>query len=161
MKGNLQKRGLNSWRLKYDLEPDGSGRRQTRYATLKGSRREVEAQASKLLAAVANGVDVTPSKVTVADHFRVWLDGPHGLAAKTHERYAQLVEQQIIPHLGALSLQKLRPAHVGDWHAKLMKAGGQGGRSLSARTTAMRIACSTGALSSRWPASLSYAMWRA
>ena len=41
----------------------------------------------------------------------------------------------MIPHLGALPLQKLRPAHIADWHAKLMKAGGQGGRPLSARTT--------------------------
>ena len=37
--------------------------------------------------------------------------------------------------LGGLPLQKLRPAHVADWHAKLLKSGGQGGRPLSARTT--------------------------
>jgi integrase len=67
-------------------------------------------------------------------HLRAWLGGPHGLAAKTVERYAQLAEQQIIPHLGGLPLQKLRPAHVADWHATLLKSGGQGGRPLSART---------------------------
>lgn len=133
MKGNLSARG-KSWRLKYDLEPDGSGRRQTRYVTFKGTRKEAEAQAVKHLAAVADGLDVDPSKRTVASHLRAWLDGPHGLAAKTRERYGQLLEQQIIPHLGAMPLQKLRPAHVEDWHAKLMKAGGQDGRPLSART---------------------------
>jgi integrase len=135
MKGNLQKRGLNSWRLKFDCEPDGSGRRQTRYVTIKGTKAEAQAQASRLLVAVADGLDVAPSKATLASHLRGWLDGPHGLAAKTRERYGQLVEQQIIPHLGAIPLQKLRPAHIADWHAKLMKAGGQGGRPLSARTT--------------------------
>jgi integrase len=135
MKGNLSERGLNSWRLKYDLEPDGSGRRRTRYVTFKGTRKEAEAQAVKHLAAVADGLDVDPSKRTVADHLRAWLDGPHGLSAKTHERYGQLVEQQIISHLGAMPLQKLRPAHIADWHAKLLKSGGQGGRPLSSRTT--------------------------
>jgi integrase len=135
MKGNLSERGLNSWRLKYDLEPDGLGRRRTRYVTFNGTRKEAEAQASKHLAQVADGLDVDPSKLTVAAHLSKWLDGPHGLAAKTHERYRDLVTQQIIPHLGAMSLQKLRPAHIADWHAKLMKAGGQGGRPLSARTT--------------------------
>jgi integrase len=135
VKGNLQKRGLNSWRLKFDCEPDGSGRRQTRYVTIKGTKAEAQAQASRLLVAVADGLDVAPSKATVASHLRAWLDGPHGLSAKTRERYGQLVEQQIIPHLGALPLQKLRPAHVADWHAKLMEAGGQGGRPLSSRTT--------------------------
>src|SRR5262249_23521885 len=53
---------------------------------------------------------------------------------KTLERYRQLAEQQIIPSLGALPLQKLRPAHVAEWHAKLLKSGGQDGRPLSART---------------------------
>jgi integrase len=50
------------------------------------------------------------------------------------ERYRQLAEQQIIPHLGAVSLQRLRPSHVEDWHAKLLAKGGQGGRPLSPRT---------------------------
>jgi integrase len=135
MKGNLSQRGLNSWRLKYDLEPDGSGRRQTRYVTCRGTRKEAEAQAVKHLAAVADGLDVDPSRLTVAAHLNAWLEGPHGLAAKTHERYQLLVAQQIIPHLGALPLQKLRPAHVANWHAVLLKRGGQGGRPLSPRTT--------------------------
>jgi integrase len=95
MKGNLSQRGLNSWRLKYDLEPDGSGRRQTRYVTFRGTRKEAEAQAVKHLAAVADGLDVDPSRLTVAAHLNAWLEGPHGLAAKTHERYQLLVAQQI------------------------------------------------------------------
>ena len=98
-------------------------------------RKEAEAQAAKLLADIANGVDIAPSKLSVASYLRAWLNGPHGLSAKTVERYAQLAEQQIIPHLGGMSLQKLRPSHVEDWHAKLLKSGGQGGRPLSARTT--------------------------
>jgi hypothetical protein len=28
-------------------------------------------------------------------------------------------------------LQKLRPAHIADWHAKLLREGGEGGRALS------------------------------
>jgi integrase len=135
MSGKLERRGPSSWRLRYDLDPDASGMRQRRSATFKGTRKEAEAQAAKLLASVAAGVDIDPSKVTVADHLRAWLQGPHGLSAKTHERYQQLAEQQVIPHLGGLTLQKLRPAHVADWHAMLLKSGGQGGRPLSSRTT--------------------------
>jgi integrase len=130
----LQKRG-QSWRLRYDLEPDASGARQRRSATFIGTKAEAQAQAAKLLASIANGVDVDPSKLTVADHLRAWLNGPHGLSAKTVERYRDLAEHQIIPHLGGWSLQKLRPAHIADWHAALLKSGGQGGRPLSSRTT--------------------------
>ena len=39
------------------------------------------------------------------------------------ERYGELAEKQIVPHLGALKLQKLRPEHVEQWHGTLLKAG--------------------------------------
>jgi integrase len=45
-----------------------------------------------------------------------------------------LAEKQIIPHLGSTLLQKLRPAHIQDWHVRLLNAGGEGGRPLSPRT---------------------------
>jgi integrase len=57
-----------------------------------------------------------------------------GLSLKTAERYRQLAEQQIIPHFGSLSLQKLKPAHIQNWHGALLKTGGKAGRPLSART---------------------------
>ncbi len=132
MKGNLQKRGLNSWRLKYDLEPDGLGRRQTRYATLKGTRKEAEAQASRILAAVADGLDVDPSTLTVASHLRAWLGGSHGLAAEDPMNVmSKLIEQQIIPAaFGAPGLcRSFRPAHIAEaWHAALLEVGRAGGR---------------------------------
>jgi integrase len=134
MSVNLQRRG-KSWRLRYDLDPDASGARQRRSATFTGTKAQARAQAAKLLANIANGVDIDPSKRTVAEHLRSWLSGPHDLSGKTVERYAELAEQQIIPHLGGLTLQKLRPAHIADWHAALLKNGGQGGRPLSGRTT--------------------------
>jgi len=64
------------------------------------------------------------------------MDGPHGLAGKTAERYRQLIEAQIIPYLGAIVLQKLKPAHIADWHDKLVGSGGKDGQPepLSART---------------------------
>src|SRR5262249_5165299 len=58
----------------------------------------------------------------------------HELSPKTTERYRQLVEQQIVPHLGAIALQKLRPAQVQQWHSAILKAGGEKGRPLSATT---------------------------
>ena len=134
MRGNITRRGKSSWRLKLDLGSSG-GQRQTRYVTVRGKRQDAERELTRLIAAFDNGSFVEPTKVTVADYLRAWLNGPHGLAGKTAERYWQLAEQQIIPHLGDLPLQKLRPAHVADWHTKLVTAGGKDGRPLSAQTT--------------------------
>jgi integrase len=133
MRGNVTRRGRASWRLKFDAPSVRTGR-QTRYLTVRGTRRDAERELARLLAAAHDGMLVEPSKVTLAEYLRAWFSGAHGLAGKTVERYRQLAEQQIIPHLGAISLQALRPAHIADWHTKLLASGGQGGRPLSART---------------------------
>jgi integrase len=83
---------------------------------------------------VENRTSVDPSSVTIAEYLRGWLDADTDLSPKTKVRYRELVERQIVPHLGAILLQKLRPSQVHDWHSTLLKAGGTGGKPLSART---------------------------
>ena len=135
MRGNITRRGKSSWRLKFDLGRDPvTGERLTRFVTVRGKRQDAEKELTRLLSSAENGTLVEPSKTTVADTLRSWLDGPHGLAAKTAERYGELADRQIIPHLGNIALQKLKPAQIQDWHSKLLKAGGKDGRALSART---------------------------
>jgi integrase len=134
MRGNITRRGKRSWRLKLDLPSDGSGQRRTTYRTVHGKRQDAERELAKLLSAAHDGALVEPSKVTIAEYLRAWLDGAHGLAGKKAERYRQLAEQQIIPHLGALPIQKLKPAHIVNWHSVLLMSGGKDGRRLSART---------------------------
>ena len=133
-RGNITRRGKRSWRLKFDGGTDAAGNRQTRYVTVKGKLQDAQRELTKLLVAVDAGTLVEPSRTTVAEYIRGWLDGPHGLAAKTAERYRELAERQIIPHLGAVLLQKLRPKQVQTWHATLLQSDAATGRVLSART---------------------------
>jgi integrase len=135
MRGNITRRGKSSWRLKFDIGNDPvSGKRRTRYVTVRGKRQNAERELARLLNEVHNGTLVEASKVTVAEYIRTWLDNAHELSAKTVERYRQLARQQIMPHLGAVQLQKLKPSQVQDWHAIIMKNGGKNGRPLSGRT---------------------------
>jgi hypothetical protein len=55
---------------------------------------------------------------------------------KTRERSRQTANKQIIPNIG--QVQKLRPVHLADLYAKLLKAG------LSPRTVGMCIGFCTG-----------------
>jgi integrase len=142
MRGSITRRGLRSWRLKFDVEPKNG--RQTRYVTVKGKRQDAEKELTRLLRQADAGTLIEPNKVTVAEYLRAWLGRalavgeflapPVGLTLKTAERYRELAEGQIIPHLGAITLQKLRPAKVAEWHADLLKSGSKTGNSLSART---------------------------
>ncbi|HRQ25789.1 site-specific integrase [Hyphomicrobium sp.] len=133
-RGNITRRGKSSWRLKFELEGEADGKRQTRYVTVRGKRADAERELTRLLSAADGGTLVEPRKTTVAEYIRAWLEGAHGLSAKTLERYRELSEGQIIPHIGSVVLQRLRPSAIQEWHAKLLAGGGKEGRPLSART---------------------------
>ena len=49
MRGNITRRGKASWRVKFDLDRDSSGERKVRYATVKGTRKQAEAELARLL----------------------------------------------------------------------------------------------------------------
>jgi integrase len=138
MRGSLTRRGKTSWRLKYDLEPDATGRRQIRYVTLRGTKAQAQEAATKILAEVATGTHVEPSKVTVTDFVRARVDqweAAGTISARTAQRYRQLVEHQIVPYLGGKTVQKLQPLDLESWHTALRNNGrvrGHGG--VSART---------------------------
>jgi integrase len=134
MTGHVRRRGARSWELKFDVGVDASGKRKTRYASFRGTKRDAQIELAKLVAAADAGTLAEPSKTTVGAYLQAWMNGPHGLAGKTAERYRQLIEAQIIPHLGTVAIQKLKPAHIADWHGKLIAGGGKDGRPLSSRT---------------------------
>ena len=132
MRGNITRRGKTSWRIKFD-DPIG-GERRARYVTVRGTRKDAQRELARLLGEADRGCLMEPSKLTVAAYLRQWLANARELSPKTAERYWQLAEQQIAPHLGAIPIQKLRPVHVQQWHSTLLKQGGENGRPLSART---------------------------
>lgn len=134
MSGHIRRRGEQSWEIKFDTGRDPvTGKRETRYASFKGSKREAQAKLTELLAAAAKGNYIEPSKVTVAEFVKGRIDqweASGNITARTAERYRQLAANQITPHIGAMVLQKLRPLHVEEWHNTLRTKGrsdGQGG----------------------------------
>jgi integrase len=134
--GSVIRRGKSSWRIKFeagDRDPV-TGKRRTRYVTLRGTKKEAQAEFVRLLAQVDAGTAVDPSRITVGGYIRTWLDGATHPAPKTAERYRELVEKQIVPRLGEIPLQRLRPARLAEWHAELLRSGGRDGRPLAPRT---------------------------
>jgi integrase len=127
MRGTITKRGPDSWRLRVELERTG-GKRQRRSVTVRGTYKDAKKELTRLLSAVDAGTLVDPTTATVGDYLGQWLDNALNLSPKTLERYRELAARQIVPHLGAIRLQKLKPEHLETWHAALLKTG------LSART---------------------------
>jgi integrase len=131
MRGNITRRGKSSWRIKFDTEPDAvTGERRIRYVTVKGSRRDAEAELARLLDAAHKGVLPDASRLSVEAYLRQWLDGKD-LAPRSREQYLDIIERQIAPVLGKIELQKLKPIEVKIWLGGLRA---RGGRKLHART---------------------------
>ena len=112
MKGSVTRRGKRSWRLKYDIERGADGRRNVRYETIRGTRREAEAALVQRLAAVNAGVDVSPSDLTVQQWLMRWL-AKQKLSARSVETYAAVVKR-LVRQIGPIKIQKLRPVHVSE-----------------------------------------------
>jgi integrase len=139
MKGHIQQRGKNSFRLKFDAGRDEkTGERKTQFHTFRGTKRQAQIKLAELITAVDQSKYVEPNKITLADFVRVRVDhweAAGDISARTAARYRELVENQIVPHIGAKLLQKLRTLDIEEWHTTLRisgRANGKGG--LSPRT---------------------------
>ena len=136
-KGHIRARGANAWELKYDAGSDPvTGKRITRFKTVRGAKRDAQRELRAILTAVDGCAYVDPSKLTVAEWLRQWLDeAQHSVARKTLERYREIVERHLVPALGAIALTKLQAIHIQHYYVEALASGrrdGTGG--LSART---------------------------
>jgi integrase len=125
VRGNVTKRGKSSWRIKFDAA-NTNGRREIKYYTVRGTKRDAEAKLTELLAAVGKGTYVEPTKLTVAEFVRGRVDqweAAGEITARTAQRYRQLTENQIAPHVGAIPVQKLARLNVEGWHTALRNGG--------------------------------------
>jgi len=125
MKGHIQQRGKDSWRLKFDLGRDpATGKRRTRFMTVRGGKRQAQAALANALAEIDKQTFVDRSSVTVAEHLRAWLAGIRpDLGAKTFEVYEQIVSKHLIPALGAIRLQQLATWQLREYYARARSEG--------------------------------------
>jgi integrase len=126
MKGHIRRRGERSWELKFDLGRDPiSGKRKTHFRSFKGTKRKAETELTRLLAQANDGLYVDPSKETVAQFLdrwdRDWASANVG--PKSLERYRQILRLNVVPYLGAMPIQRLRPVHLSELYAKLLRQG--------------------------------------
>jgi integrase len=115
MTGHIRARGKGAWGLKFDVRSD-TGERKTRYATVHAGKREAQRKLTELLDKANKGTLLEPSKETLADYLERWLRdwAAINVSPKTGERYGQLLRSYVSRHVGAVRLQKLGGAHLGE-----------------------------------------------
>jgi integrase len=133
-RGNITQRGRRSWRIKFDVGYGEDGRRICHCETVIGSRADAAALLRKRITEHDEGQLVRQTSMTLLAYACHWLENiaPATAAGKTRERYAELIEGHIGPHIGGIALQKLDGTVIDAFYAKLARAGrldGKGGLS--------------------------------
>ena len=111
-----------------------TGKRLQVWRTVRGTRKDAEAALARLLAEVQSGGAPVDSSATVGDFLRGWLERYTGLARSTQERYRELLWLHVIPRIGHLRLDRLRPLHLEDLYRTLQEPRDRGGAGLSGTT---------------------------
>jgi integrase len=132
--GHIRPRGPGAWELKYDIGRDAkTGKRITKYATVRGTKRDAQRELRRLLGEVDRGVVADAGKMTVGQWLEQWLaECKHTVAPKTWQERAAYVRLHLDPALGATLLAKLTPAHIQAYYSDALTGGrldGKGGLS--------------------------------
>ena len=128
--GHIRSRSPGSWEIRYSLGVDQrTGKRRTATTTARGSRKDAEKELRRLLRTVDEASHVDPSRTNVRQWLSEWLDAvADEVSPKTHERYAQIVNNFLAPELGNVVLTKLAPMHISGAYTKWQTEGRLDGR---------------------------------
>ena len=120
--GNIQERSPGRWRVTVELGRDPqTGRRLRRRFTVVGSRTDALKKRREALSQRDAGTLIPADKVTLAEWLTSWLERHYSeghVSAKSHDRYRVVVQRHLVPALGRLKLQDLRPDHISDAKAR-------------------------------------------
>jgi integrase len=143
MRGHVRERSPGHWAIIIDRRDPATGKRKRKWHSFKGTKRAAQIECAKLVAAVDGGSYVEPNKITLARFLlgepddgnnsetreTGWLDHVKSqVTPKSYERYAGVVNQNIVPALGAVVLNKLKPAQISAAYAKALVGGRRDGK---------------------------------
>lgn len=128
MAGSIQKRqgarGV-SYLVRVEYPPDpATGERRQRSKSF-NTRKEADKALAQWLVEIEQGLAVEPDRLTVADLFAHWLEAFRGTNPKerTVVEYERFIRTKILPGLGSVSVQQLRPLQIDAFYAQLRAAG--------------------------------------
>ena len=130
MRGHIRRRGRSSWAIVIDIGRDANGKRRQKWHTVRGTKRDAERELARLLNELSTGTYVEPSRIRLSDYLRRWLEdyARQKVSPKTFERYAQLINRNIVPELGGRKLAELRPLHIQAFYSECLTQGRKDGR---------------------------------
>lgn len=132
MKGRVWRRPkpdgtfYDTWNVVIDagVDPETGKRKQLTKSNCFKSEKEAWRWIRSTLSEMDRGEYVPPNSILLGDYLREWLPGVRSqVKASTHLGYSSLVNRQIIPRLGKVAVQDLKPTHLRKLYADLAEEG--------------------------------------
>lgn len=103
------------------------------------SEKSAKMARDKARVSLSNSNYVSPNKLTLGEYLTTWINEVHAnqLKATTLERYKRIIDKYLIPELGAIKLQDLRPSHVQALYSTLLTRSTVTGDPLSPQTVTL------------------------
>lgn len=113
MRGHIEKRGDGAYRLLIDLPRGTDGKRKRLSRTVRGTRKQAEAELARILSETSDGTFVKPSELSCSDYLDKWLAHAKGnLSPTTYRGYKRIIETELKPALGRSKLSDLTPLQI-------------------------------------------------
>lgn len=135
MRGHLQQRSRDTWRLKVYVGRSADGRKRYVERTVHGSRREAGRELARLVVEVDEGRHVASAPMTVGELLDRWLDlKAMTVEVNTANGYRWIAERYVRPAFGDRKVASIRTLELDHLYQQLRAGGGSWGRPLSGRT---------------------------
>lgn len=124
MRGHIAKKGNRYYPVVDIGRHPETGKRQQKWHSGHRTKKEAEVALVRLVDQVNQGFYEAPTKQTVAEYFREWIDSTKTrLRPSTWESYRINVVAHIVPHIGPRRLQALTPTTLNSFYATLLQDG--------------------------------------
>jgi integrase len=123
VRGTLTELGEGHWRLRV-FSGRNNGRTRHISRNFKGSRRQAQTALSKLVADVERRQVVAGHTVSLGELLERWLEAIQAdRSLYTVREYSRMIERNVKPALGSVSLDKLTARHLDDFYRQLHDRG--------------------------------------
>jgi len=120
--GIIEERAPGRWRVTLEIgrDPRTQERRRRRF-TVRGTRKDAQRALREALQQRDHGIAAAPDKITVGEWVTAWLERHSAdgrIGPRAYDRYLHILRRHLLPSLGNIRLQALRPDHIADVKAR-------------------------------------------
>ncbi len=113
MRGHVRRSGDDRWCYVVDLPRGQDGKRRQKWVRGFRTKKEAERELARVIRDLDTGRDPFPAKIIVRDYLESWLDeSSTRLRPRVFASYRRIVDSRIVPVIGDVRLNTLKPAHI-------------------------------------------------